>query len=73
MSCSIGASFAPEHGTTYYDLFLAADRALYHAKGLGKNQYTFFSNDIASLPTLQFPSAVNAQIDSNDYPELLSD
>ena len=73
LSCSIGASFAPEHGTTYYDLFLAADRALYHAKGLGKNQYTFFSNDIASLPTHQFPSAVNAQIDSNDYPELLSD
>lgn len=73
LSCSIGASFAPEHGTTYFDLFVAADRALYHAKGLGKNQYTFYNNDIASLPAQQFASAVNAQIDSNDYPELLSD
>ncbi|MBR4992297.1 MAG: diguanylate cyclase [Clostridia bacterium] len=73
LSCSIGAAFAPEHGTAYYDLFVAADRALYHAKGLGKNQYTFYSSDIASLPTQQFASAVNTQIDSNDYPELWSD
>lgn len=73
LSCSIGASFAPDHGTTYYDLFVAADRALYHAKGLGKNQYTFYNCDIASLPAQQFASAVNAQIDSNDYPDLLSD
>ena len=73
LSCSIGAAFAPDHGTTYFDLFVAADRALYHAKGLGKNQYTFYNSDIASLPVQQFASAVNAQIDSNDYPDFLSD
>lgn len=73
LSCSIGASFAPEHGTSYYDLFVAADRALYHAKGLGKNQYTFYNSDIAALPVHQFSSAVNAQIDSDDYPEPVTD
>ena len=67
LSCSIGAAFAPEHGTNYYDLFVAADRALYHAKDLGKNQYAFYSGEMASLPSHQFPSAVNAQIDSNEY------
>jgi len=65
LSCSIGAAFAPKHGNTYYDLFVAADRALYHAKSLGKNQYAFYNNAIASLLPQQFPSAVNAQIDSD--------
>lgn len=73
LSCSIGASFAPEHGTTYFDLFVAADRALYHAKGLGKNQYTFYDRHIATLPSQQFSSAVNDQIDSDDYPDPWSD
>ena len=73
LSCSIGASFAPDHGTSYFDLFVAADRALYHAKGLGKNQYTFYDSHIASLPSQQFSSAVNAQIDSDDYPDLWTD
>ena len=73
LSCSIGASFAPEHGTSYYDLFIAADRALYHAKGLGKNQFTFYDSHIAALPVHQFASAVNAQIDSDEYPEPVTD
>lgn len=73
LSCSIGASFAPEHGTNYYDLFVSADRALYHAKALGKNQYAFYNSEIASLPSQQFPSAVNDQIDSNEYLDSLSE
>lgn len=73
LSCSIGASFSPDHGTTYYDLFVAADRALYHAKDLGKNQYAFYSSAIASLHTQQVPSAVNDQIDSNEYLDSLSE
>ena len=73
LSCSIGASFSPEHGTSYYDLFVAADRALYHAKALGKNQYAFYNSTIASLHPTQFPSAVNDQIDSNEYLDFLSE
>ena len=68
LSCSIGVSFAPDHGVTYYDLFVAADQALYQAKGLGKNQYTFYDAQLShSSPQFRFPSAINDQIDSNEY------
>jgi diguanylate cyclase (GGDEF)-like protein len=38
MTVSIGVACYPEHGTTALDLLMAADRALYAAKRLGKNQ-----------------------------------
>jgi len=39
LSCSIGVAFAPDQGTTYFELFGCADRALYRAKDLGKDTY----------------------------------
>ena len=45
LSCSIGAAFSPQHGTTYYDLFRCADEALYQAKGLGKDRYVFYNSE----------------------------
>ena len=42
LSCSIGVAFAPEHGTTYFELFCDADQALYQAKDLGKDRYVFY-------------------------------
>ena len=42
---SIGVSLAPLHGNNYLDLFLAADQALYHAKGLGGRQYEIYSEE----------------------------
>lgn len=40
ISASIGASFYPDHGTTFKELYLSADKALYQAKREGKNRYT---------------------------------
>ena len=42
LSCSIGVAFAPVHGKTYFELYHCADQALYLAKDLGKDQYTFY-------------------------------
>jgi diguanylate cyclase (GGDEF)-like protein len=39
LSCSIGVAFAPDQGTTYYELFERADQALYRAKDQGKDTY----------------------------------
>lgn len=42
LSISIGACFAPEHGSTYTDLYQHADTALYQTKKTTKNGYTLF-------------------------------
>lgn len=39
---SMGVSLLPESGTTYDELFLAADRALYEAKTRGKSQFLIY-------------------------------
>lgn len=39
ISTSIGIALAPIHGTTYKDLFAAADQCLYKAKQQGRNGY----------------------------------
>ena len=41
-SISIGVALYPEHGITFDELFRHADRALYEAKGNGKNQAVFY-------------------------------
>ncbi|MNF06549.1 Cyclic di-GMP phosphodiesterase Gmr [compost metagenome] len=47
-SVSIGAAFAPEHGTDQDTLFKKADLALYTSKELGKNQYQIYSDSTHS-------------------------
>ncbi len=42
VTCSIGASFYPDAGTTATDLIVAADTAMYQAKRRGKNQFDMF-------------------------------
>ena len=42
ISCSIGCSLYPEHGTTFSALFQKADTAMYHAKKRGKAQYYIY-------------------------------
>lgn len=46
---SIGVSFSPEDGKTIEQLIKNADTAMYRAKALGKNQYEFFSQEIAAI------------------------
>jgi diguanylate cyclase (GGDEF)-like protein/PAS domain S-box-containing protein len=40
---SIGIALYPEHGTTTDELMEHADRALYRAKGAGRNQWQFYN------------------------------
>ena len=40
--CSIGASYYPEHGRNFEDLYHHADEALYEAKKKGRNTYVIY-------------------------------
>lgn len=42
ISCSVGISVYPYHGTGYQELFDKADQALYYIKETGKNGYRIF-------------------------------
>jgi diguanylate cyclase (GGDEF)-like protein/PAS domain S-box-containing protein len=46
ISCSIGASIFPEHGTDCETLIKNADAAMYGAKDSGRNNFQFFAEDM---------------------------
>ena len=46
ITCSIGASFSPNNGTEYEELFKKADFCLYVAKEKGRDRYVFFRDDL---------------------------
>lgn len=46
ITCSIGASFSPNNGTEYEELFRKADFCLYVAKEKGRDRYVFFRDDL---------------------------
>ncbi|MGX8852254.1 sensor domain-containing diguanylate cyclase [Amedibacillus sp. YH-ame10] len=45
ITCSVGIALYPQHGTTYQELFVNADKALYIAKNSGKNQYHIYNKE----------------------------
>lgn len=45
LSCSIGMACAPEYGTTYQQLYVCADCALYQSKKKGRNGYTMYRGE----------------------------
>ncbi len=66
VSCSIGVSLAPQHGTSFNELFQHADEALYLTKQRGKNAYSFYD----PIETHAAAMGANAptRIDSDEQP-----
>ena len=46
LHCSIGIAYAPEHGNTYHDLTLCADKALYQTKEHGRDGFTEYADPL---------------------------
>ncbi len=55
VSASVGIAVSPDHGTTFEELYKAADSAMYHAKGRSKN--TFHIYEPGSTPSYSGPRA----------------
>ena len=71
LSCSIGVALGPEHGSSYFDLYEHADRALYQAKDKGKHAYVFYDPETFSpRASQQRITAVSNHIDSDEQPGL---
>ena len=59
VTLSIGISFYPAHGSGYRELFASADKALYVAKNMGKNQTRIFD------PRVQIPDNAETKHEAN--------
>ncbi len=71
LSCSIGIALAPDHGSSYYDLFQHADQALYQTKDEGKNGFSFYDPTGLLFRSRQNVfTAINERIDSDEQPGL---
>lgn len=72
-SVSIGLISHPEDGITVEELMIAADRAMYHAKSLGKNQISGYPRPRRvpppALPPPREPAAATSQADSGPAAE----
>ena len=42
MTISVGIAFAPQHGSSFMDLYRKADHAFYQTKRAGKNGYSLY-------------------------------
>lgn len=80
IGASIGITTFPEGGTNIQALIKSADTAMYHAKGLGRNNFQFFSKEmqnrvvakdtlekelVVALEERQFVSFFQPKIDTN--------
>lgn len=70
LSCSVGVSLFPEHGTSYVELFQRADQALYQAKAKGKDGFAVFDSKDPYYFSRSYVSAAVTQIDSDDRSSL---
>ncbi|MCC0658107.1 diguanylate cyclase [Clostridioides sp. ES-S-0123-01] len=64
VTCSIGISIYPKDGNTFKEMYTRADKALYQAKSLGKNNYVIYNHDaFKGLEELNY-SSLGTAIDS---------
>lgn len=69
ISGSLGISIYPRDGKTFDELYLKADKALYHAKHHGKNRYVFYNEDLAG-GDMTAPSASTMRFNTQDDAEM---
>jgi diguanylate cyclase (GGDEF)-like protein len=66
---SIGIALYPRDGTDIEDLLVKADMAMYQAKDLGRNSYSFFGHSMAvrSLGRLELETDLRAAFEKNEF------
>jgi diguanylate cyclase (GGDEF)-like protein len=69
ISISIGASIYPDHETSTEALLSAADAAVFHAKGLGRNQLSLFRSELLKSASHKFNTeqALRRALERNEF------
>jgi diguanylate cyclase (GGDEF)-like protein/PAS domain S-box-containing protein len=69
LTCSIGIATFPTNGDSAEQLITNADNALYHVKGRGKNDYSFFNNNmkIQSFESSLLENALRSAIKNEQF------
>ena len=69
VSASIGIALYPQDGTHMDILIKHADVAMYHVKGLGKNGYQFYSNEmnVPYLEKLSLDTGIRRALEKNEF------
>ena len=76
VTCSIGIAIYPKDGTTFKEIYARADKALYQAKNMGKNNYVIYNQDYFKELEEFDCSSLGTVIDSEkqyaEYPDNLT-
>ncbi|MFI3207846.1 MAG: diguanylate cyclase [Eubacteriales bacterium] len=71
-SCSLGIARFPLDGVAFEEIYDKADQALYHAKDLGKNRYSFYTKELFSgIKTEKTPLEMSQQVISQHLDSVL--
>lgn len=65
VTCSIGVALCPQDGQDFQTLYQNADRALYRAKSVGKNNFKLFDQETMTGVAGTGSSTLGSAIDSN--------
>ena len=68
-SVSVGIAMYPKDGTHAEELLRNADIAMYHAKGSGRNQFQFFSEELnrTTHERLEIEAAITGALEKNEF------
>jgi diguanylate cyclase (GGDEF)-like protein/PAS domain S-box-containing protein len=69
LTLSIGIAVSPENGHTVSDLLRNADTAMYQAKSLGRNAYSFFTKEmnIAMIRRFEIEEQMHGALERNEF------
>ena len=69
LTLSIGIAVSPENGYTVSDLLRNADTAMYQAKSLGRNAYSFFTKEmnIAMIRRFEIEEQMHGALERNEF------
>ncbi|WP_131037918.1 sensor domain-containing diguanylate cyclase [Clostridioides difficile] len=76
VTCSIGIAIYPKDGTTFKEIYARADKALYQAKNMGKNNYVIYNQDyfkeLEEFDCSSLGTVINSEKQYAEYPDNLT-